>query len=382
MRNSFLPVILSVLFLTVFFSCRTERQSVEAGLEKIAENHKAVGLAVVVVKDNKVVFREGFGYADLENKKPLKTDQLFRIASISKSFSATAFMQLMEEGKVSLDDDFGDLIGFPIRNPAYPDEVITLRMVLSHTSGISDRNGYFTLDVINPETNEDWASCYNEYPPGGGYEYCNLNFNMAGAVIERLTGKRFDREIDRRILSPLGLSAGYNIGDLDSSRFVKLYTFDPDSGNYKAQPGAYQNPTDEALENYELGYSTPAFSPTGGMKISADDLARYMMMHMNYGDYGSGRILKEESAKTMQTPVSETGYGLALLKTDSVIPGVTLTGHTGDAYGLHSNMYFDPEKKFGFVVITNGCEVRYDDQDNVTLSKEVVQYLYEQLIKE
>src|SRR5690606_34490345 len=121
---------------------------------------------------------------------------------------------------------------------------------------------------------------YNDYAPGTDYQYCNLNFNLAGAILEKYAGERFDRYIQRRILQPLGLYGGYNVDELDSSRFVTLYAYDGEAGRFNASPSAYQSRS-EALKNYQLGYSAPVFSPTGGMKLSAADLARYMTMHMN-----------------------------------------------------------------------------------------------------
>src|SRR5690606_35258476 len=105
------------------------------------------------------------------------------------------------------------------------------------------------------------------------------------------------------------------------------------------------NPRREEIRNYRMGYSTPVFSPTGGMKISAKDLARYMQMHMNKGELSGVRIIGKNSAEEMQTPVAvKEGYGLALLSTDKFIDGKRLIGHTGSAYGLSSAMFFDPEK--------------------------------------
>lgn len=79
-------------------------------------------------------------------------------------------------------------MGFKIRNPKFPETVITLRLLLSHLSSINDKQGYFTLDAINPAKNPDWAKCYNDYEPGKGYQYCNLNFNMIGTIIEKYSG--------------------------------------------------------------------------------------------------------------------------------------------------------------------------------------------------
>jgi CubicO group peptidase (beta-lactamase class C family) len=329
-------------------------QSPEAELTKIMNKFHAVGLSVAVVKNGDIIYSNSFGLKNIENNVPLKNSDLFRIASISKSFSATSIMQLVEAGKVSLNDDFSDLIGFKVRNPKYPNTIITLKMVLSHTSSINDKEGYFSLDYIDPSKNPNWENCYNDYEPGKGYEYCNLNFNMVGTVIEKLSGTRFDNYVKLNILDPLGLYGGYCIDSLDNSRFATLYNYDSQSNKFTASPAAY-DPRSEEIENYIMGYSTPLFSPTGGMKISAIDLAKYMTMHMNKGNYKGVKIISNESAETMQTPVSE-GYGLAILTTDNLIPGKSMKGHTGSAYGLYSAMFFNPEEKFGFVVITNGCD--------------------------
>ena len=131
-----------------------------------------------------------------------------------------------------------------------------------------------------------------------------------------------------------------------------------------------------------MGYSTPIFSPTGGMKISAPNLARYMTMHMNYGKYGDVKIISRKSAKLMQKPVSkEAGYGLAIMRVKDLIPGHEMTGHTGSAYGLYSAMFFDPKEKFGFVVITNGCKPGYTRGMNTVLSA-TINSLYRNFISD
>src|SRR5690606_5078702 len=106
---------------------------------------------------------------------------------------------------------------------------------------------------------------------------CNLGFNMIGTIIERISGKRFDHYIKDNILSPLGLYGGYNVNELDSERFVTLYNYDKQIQRFEPSPSAYAKRTED-IENYVMGYSAPIFSPTGGMKISAPDLATYMTM--------------------------------------------------------------------------------------------------------
>lgn len=358
----------------------SQRLKTRAEIKKLIKEYHAVGLSVAVVKHNKIVYTRAFGLKNIAQRQSLKPKDIFRIASISKSFSATAIMQLAEAGKLSLNDDFSSLVGFPVRNPKYPDAVITLRMVLSHTSSINDSQGYFNLDVINPATNPGYAACYSDYPPGGSYRYCNLNFNMTGVVIERISGERFDQYIVNHILKPLHLYGGYCIDSLDASLFATLYEYDTSAAKFTVATDAY-NPRPEEMRNYKPGYSTPVFSPTGGMKISARDLAIYMQMHMNGGTYRGITVISEKSAQQMQTPVSEAEkYGLALFTTDTLIPGKLLTGHTGSAYGLSSAMFFSPGEKFGLVLITNGCNAAYVDGWNPFL-KNAAQVLYKNFIE-
>lgn len=371
----------SMLFLGVCTtrSAYAQPEKAEAAIRTIMEQQKVAGLSVAVVRNNQVIYTHSFGLKNIENNEPLTDDCIFRIASISKSFTATAMMQLAETGKVSLEEDMGKLVGFRVRNPKFPDQVITLRMVLSHRSSINDSQGYFTLDAINPDKNPNWEKCYNDYAPGTGYQYCNLNYNMAGTLIEKLSGERFDQYIKHHILDPLGLYGGYCVDSLDKARFATIYEYNVDSAKFMASPAAYA-PRSKEIAAYEMGYSTPVFSPTGGMKISAGDLARYMIMHSKLGKYKGKRIISKKHARDMQTPLSDKeNYGLALLKTDKLIAGKILTGHTGSAYGLYSAMFFQPDEKFGIVVISNGCHPGYTDGFNTVIRK-TVNSLYEAFI--
>jgi CubicO group peptidase (beta-lactamase class C family) len=374
-------IITTLVAVTFGLFCNAQSEKAEADIQNIMKELDVVGLTVAVVKNNEIIYSKAFGYKDLQSKTPLQTNHLFRIASISKSFSATAMMKLVDAGKVSLNADFGELVGFPIRNPKFPDRVITLQQVLSHTSGINDSEGYFNLDVINPSKNPNWAKCYNDYAPGEGYEYCNLNFNMVGTVLEKLSGIRFDNYIRQEVLIPLSLNAGYCVDSLDNSQFATLYSYDS-TGNLVPSPEAYA-PRREQINNYVMGYSTPVFSPTGGMKISSADLTRYMMMHMNRGKIPGAkrRLISRRSSKRMQSVIApEEGYGLALWNTSRLIPGRLLIGHTGSAYGLYSAMFFDPKKKFGFVVITNGCNPVETDGTNKVLHS-TINTLYSHFIR-
>ncbi|XZE32578.1 serine hydrolase domain-containing protein [Pirellulaceae bacterium SH501] len=361
-----------------------EFPSLREPIQKLMEEYQAIGLAIAVVKEGAPLHAESFGLRNLETKEPLQTEDIFRIASISKSFSATSVLQLVEAGKLRLSDDVSGLAGFPIRNPSHPDVPITLEMLLSHTSSLNDSQGYFTLDVIDPSKESYSPKSFSPKKPGTEHRYCNLNFNLVGAIIERASGERFDRYVANRILQPLGLYGGYHVDSLDAKRFVTLYEYDAKTKAFNAAPNAY-HPRREEIERYVFGYSTPIFSPTGGMKISAKDLARYMTMHMNMGHMRMGdldgvRILSAEHAKRMQTPVLESSrYGLAITTSDKLIPGKTLKGHTGSAYGLYSMMFFSPEEKFGLVLITNGCDPK-QSEGHTEFLKLAARLVYQQWI--
>ncbi len=369
-----------LLLVSVCVYGASQTDKAEQDLKAIMKQLNMVGLQVAVVKNNDIIYTHSFGRKDLENDTPLTDQNIFRIASISKSFSATSIMQLVEAKKISLDDDFSKLMGFQIRNPKFPNTIITLKMVMSHTSSINDSQGYFTIDVINPEKNAEWAKCFNDYEPGKDYQYCNLNYNMVGTLIEKTSGERFDQYVKHHILDPLKIYGGYCVDSLDNTRFATLYAYDSVTHKFTSSPSAYA-PRREEIKNYVMGYSTPIFSPTGGMKISANDLAKYMIMHMNGGSSKGVTIISSKSSSLMQTPISEEeGYGLAISNLKDLIPGKVMTGHTGSAYGLYSAMFFHPKEKFGIVVITNGCNTHL--VNGIQLAhRMIINSLYDHFIK-
>ena len=357
-----------------------QAEKAEAAIQQLMQTTPVVGLSVAVVKDNKIIYNHSFGYKDLEQKLPLQNDHIFRIASISKSFTTTAIMQLVAKKQISLDQDVSELVGFKVRNPKFPSTVITLKMLLSHRSSINDSEGYFSLDAIDPAKNPNWEKSYNAYEPNKGYMYCNLNYNLAGSILEKITGVRFDQYIQQQILDPLGLYGGYNVNALDSNLIAKIYEYKRDSTKFTHSPSAYA-PRTEEINNYTMGRSTPIFSPTGGMKISAHDLAEYMVMHSQLGKYKGGRMISKKLSQQMQAIISEEeNYGMALETSTQLIPGKTMIGHTGVAYGLYSIMFFEPKEKIGFVVISNGCDPKTINGINGVLHK-TVNILFDNLIQ-
>jgi len=375
-----------VLFFVLCMSCHSaDKSSFEQEISDIMKAYQAVGVSVVVVKDNKICYSQTFGYNpdynDSTLRKPIPDNGIYYIASVSKTFIGTAIMQLVEKKKLKLDDDVNQYLPFRVCNPHYPDVPITVRMLLCHRSTINDKQYGWNLDQINPEKNDKWQKCYNNEMPGKVFSYCNLNYSLLGAIIENVTQMRFDEYIDRYITSPLGLEASYNLTKIDSTRLVRSYMYDKRKKQFKPSGSVYNYQyVRNVLSDYHTGESAARLSPAGGMKISAAGLAKWMMLHMNYGHLDGKRIISKKSELAMWEPQgADRNYGLGFSHYDKVIRGVRLYGMTGGAHGIHSLFFFNPEEKYGFVVICNGCTSKA--ANGRQMNYEIVRALYKHFIK-
>lgn len=350
-------------------------------VKSIMQDYDCYGVSIVLVKDNKISFSKTYGYnPDYSNPalgKPIRNDDISWIASISKTFITTAVMQLQEKGLLSVDDDVNKYLDFSIRNPNFPDKPITIRMLMYHSSSLNGKKVCENFDQLQPELNDDYTSYYMDYAPGDNFSYCNIGYNLLAAIIEKVSGKRFDVFFDDNIMKPLNLYGGYDITKLDSTRFIKTMHY-----NQKIKKFIKVNNTycynKSKVDSYVLGYSVPCFWPPGGMKISAPDLAKFMLVHMNYGKYENyPRIISEESERKMREyfPLGEHKYGMALAHYTNIIRGVELIGMTGGSRGIHSVMFFHPEKKYGFVVICNGCTSK--STNGIQMNRKIVNEMYD-----
>jgi len=342
----------------------------------IMRQYDAVGLSVVVVKDKKILFSDTFGYNpnynNVEKRDPIKNNGIYYIASISKTFVGTAIMQLVEKGLISLDSDVNKYLNFRVENPYYPQVPITVRMLLSHHSSIKKGAPYNSFDKIASKNIDDVKQCFNNSKPGTDYSYSNLGYAILGAVIENVSGLRFDDYIERHIISPMGLYGSYNVSKIDSNLFVKSYRYNKSKGRYIKQYDTYSQNLPSV--GYVKGYSTPSLRPAGGVMISARDLAKYMMMHMNNGLAANGRrIISENSEMLLRDKTIHNLY-----YTKAYIPNVRLVGMNGGARGMHTEMFFSPDKDYGFVILCNGCNSTGSSDSG--LNKLVMRELYNTFI--
>jgi CubicO group peptidase (beta-lactamase class C family) len=372
-------------------------------LNEIKKQFDAVGMSVVVVKDNKVIYSKGFGVSDVLKQTPADENTIFRIASISKTITGTAIMQLYEKGKLKITEDISRYLGYKVRNPKYPDDSITCIQLMTHTSSLLDGtgyDGYLTAvysdtipkikEILLQEgkffTTDMWAN----YKPGiDSFTYCNLAFGILGSIVEKISGERFDEYCRKHILIPLGMNSSFNVLDIDLNKLAVLYR--KQDSVWVAQYDDYKviKPKVRNLTNYKLGDNGSIFSPQGGLRTSALDLSKFMRMHMNGGIFNGTRILNDTTVALMHkiywSGSGLSGFykkkGLTIQTTEDLIPGETLLGHSGEAYGLLSDMYFSKDNKFGIVLMTNGCNSTSGEGVFQGIEEAVNQSVYETLIK-
>ena len=375
---------------------KTTTRKLDAALADMIGGYgeKAPGLAVIVYKNGKEVYRNMLGnrFLSPRNKNwnlPVTADSRFRVASISKIFTAAGYMQLAEQGKINMDEDVSRYLGFTLRNPKYPNKAITSRMLLSHTSSIRDYpTAYvpFKSNVKSFFTSED---CWTKgRAPGTYFSYCNLNFVLLATILEKVSGQRFDKYINKNVLKPLDIKGSFNLRDFSSSDLQKMGTLyrktKGEAGRYYAQidDRPIELPDATRLANYQPGTNAGIFSPQGGLRISPNELSHMLQMLMNRGNYQGKQVLKPASVQLMEKPVwnytpaqpnadidndAIESYGLALqyfsgtgsTKPAPNRPDFDLIGHLGEAYGFIGGLMWQPGTKNGFIFLQNGFATGY-----------------------
>ncbi|MGE5499275.1 MAG: serine hydrolase [Syntrophothermus sp.] len=380
-----------LLICSVSVVAQTPQDSLTKSLSGIAASLDAAGMSVVVVKNDKIIYSQGFGKRNIEQNLPVDSKTIYRIASISKSFVATSIMQLCEQRKMSLTDDIGTLLGYSVRNPNYPNDPITVSMLLTHTSSLTDNAGYGSISSLKS------SAAFANRKPGTYFQYCNLGFSTLGAIIEKISNQRFDVYVREHILIPLGMNASYNIDDFAPSDFSNISVlYRKSGGSWVPQADNYNGikPYPRDLSNYKMGEDCFIFSPTGGVRTSAEDLAKFMMAHMKNGVYNGVRVLSDSSAASMHSPKwiyngsngANDGfwnkYGYAFQTAETLIPAQKMVGVPGEAYGLLSDMYYSPDSLYGIVFITNGGS-KFSSESNgfYNIENAVFNAVYNILIK-
>jgi len=308
------------------------------------EQTDVAGSVVVVVKDGKVLFQKGYGYSDLATRKPVDPAQtLFRPGSVSKLFTWTAVMQLVEQGKLDLDKDINTYLDFKV--PPYDGKPVTLRNIMTHTSGMEEvirgliANNESELAPLDA-TLKHWIP-ERIYEPGSTPAYSNYATALAGYIVQRVSGEPFEKYIANHIFAPLQMQHSSFSQPLEKSLQPMVSKGYKTASDGKAQPYEYIN-----------------LAPAGSLASTGADMGNFMIAHLNNGAFGEGRILSEATAKQMH----ETGQDsikplnrMMLGFYETTTNGHRAIAHGGDTQWFHSDLQLFPDDGIGIFVSTNSA---------------------------
>ena len=299
------------------------------------KNGDIAGSVVVVVKDGKVLFQSGYGYADVAQKVPMDAEKVMtRIGSTSKLFTWTAVMQLVEQGKLDLNRNVDDYLDFKVSPPG--GKPITLLDLMNHRGGFEE--GLKDMLATQPERLPSTEVYLKQHPrpllfPAGAVPaYSNYGTAVAGYIVERVSGEPYERYVEKHILRPLGMNHS---------------TFDqPLPERFKGQVSNGYRAASQQPQPYEL-ISTRA---AGSASMTASDMARFMLAHLQQGHFDSYDLLRPETAQLMHTPSETVLPGFATMAHGFFYEtrnGRTLIGHGGDSIVFHTEMELLPQEGVG-----------------------------------
>lgn len=346
----------------------------DLSLKELLSKYRYIGGTYLVTDDKNIIYNESDGYQSVENDIMMENDSIYRIASVSKIEVALCIMKLVEDGLINIYDDISKYIGFTLRNPFYPNDIITIEQVMTQTSSLSDGGDeYLGYDGVNGPlidvslkdllTNKDYKYYTNKTflneKPGSTWHYSNLGCGILACIVEVVSGKYFIDYVKEFLLDPLNIDGGFNVEQVkNTSKVVSLYEFDESNKQFYLCRD-YQMFMDKRYPKYKLGNNFRGAA--GGLFLSAIDLSKISRMMINKGIFNGIRILKEETIDLMEE-IHWEGYspspeykkkGLQMVLLDGYTKE-TLKGHFGSAYGLKSFMLYNRHNSYIF--LCNGGE--------------------------
>ena len=343
------------------------------------------GVSTVLLKDDQVLWTYNYGHADRSNGMAMTADHIQNIGSISKTITATAIMQLWEDGRFQLDDDVNQYIPISIRNPRFPDIPITFRQLLTHRSSINDGPSYDASYACgDPAVSlTDWIEGY--FTPAGAYydgeanfhlwepgtidppreprAYTNVGFGLLGYLVEKIAGQRFNAYCKEHIFDPLGMhSTGWHIADIDRTKHSIPYLRLGDAPELPedfvpADMLLSENVTvEDMVPNGAIPHCLYSFYnyPDGLVRTSANELSRFLRAYTMGGALEGNRILK---ADTISTMLSEDHFNRGLCwDTYNLENDEPFWGHDGGDPGVATIMAFRKRDRVGVVMLFNQAD--------------------------
>lgn len=361
----------------------------DAGLDeavgKIFKQYKVTGGQLVIALRGEIVYQRNYGYAyTLYDKELVDDGTYFKVASVTKLVSAIHVMQLVEQGKLDLDADISNYLGYDVVNFKYSKIPITLRTLMSHTSSLSTSGGYSKesnkLGALIAKKNKRKAN-FKKYAPGSAYEYSNFGAGIMGSLVETVTGKNVNESIREELFTPLGIDASYTPTMLEHpEKITSIFTT---SGKAKfSRSKMLKNPWDDSV-NPEKHYRITV----GDLWIKGRDLCRLGILLCNGGELDGLRILQPETVEEMMSSQMGKGavtcdppYGLCVNRVTNLLEDRMVYGHQGLTDYVVCNLYFDPETEFVFAMVTNGASTKMNDHIGI-LTRKMFELAWSEFVK-
>ena len=335
--------LLALSVLAVGIATGAQVQDVDEFVKGWIEKQHVPGVAIAVIKDGAVVKSQGYGFADVENRVPVRPDTVFKIGSVSKQFIASAIMLLVQDGKIAVDERVSKYLEGTPRTW----EAITVRHLLTHTAGLVREAPGFDVNKLQPDADvvKTAYSVALASSPGDKYSYSNLGYFALAEVITRVSGKPWPDFLSERVFTPLEMTA---------TRVTSLAEIIPNrASGYAWRTGKLQNEDD-----------WPAVRPSGAFLSTARDLAKWEMA------LAGDQILKDSTKREMWTRVKLNdgqtfpyGFGWQLddWPADSKVPtGVPMIRHGGSMNGFRAGYSRWPSHRLAVIVLTNLTDAAYE----------------------
>jgi CubicO group peptidase (beta-lactamase class C family) len=340
----------------------TSESLVDQQLRSWMAKRHVPGLAACILNENKIVWRKGYGMANIAKQIPFSPDHtLFQIASVTKTITATAIMQLRDKGLLRLDDDVNDFLHFSVRNPHHPDRQITFRSLLKHTSSISDSEAIYAMCApgdptvsleevmtryFTPKGRLWHIKHYSKDPPGINERYSNAGFSLLGYLVEVISKLPLEEYLQHNIFGPLKMSeTSLYIEKLDRQRHARPYTYAQRSAR-QLSPGYGDGNLLPVTVLPRVGYNEHALysCPTladSMIRTSVNQLANFLIAIMDGGRFEEAQVLKEETVNEM------LAQKLGWFKTGQY------WGHDGSDPGCSTEASVNPKTKIGLIIFAN-----------------------------
>jgi CubicO group peptidase (beta-lactamase class C family) len=320
-------------------------ERLESAIERTLEDQQIPGFAIGVVKDGRLVYARGFGVMEIgDPRPPITPETLFHMASITKPFVATAIMQLVEQGKINLDDPVTKHIPyFRLKDPRYKD--ITMRQMLTHTSGMPDvTNYYWDKPEYDGGALERYVRSLDDktlfWAPGKQFRYSNMAFEVLGDVVAKVSGRSFDDYVEENILKPVGMKSS-----------TLLYK--------KADPAklavGYTRKKGIVVPVAHYPYNR-AHTPSSNLHSNVEDMARWIQVNLNRGELDGRRILKSSTYDVLwkpAAPVPSRNWHVGISWFLAHQSGEGIVMHSGGDDGFTTHLAFAPTRKAGVVMMAN-----------------------------